>query len=689
LIGQPFVNIAELAAPGGGVGRDQLIVRATHLFVKGEVGRAAQTAPLGVLVKNAAKKKGIIPDMRPEKKRLLGGGAGEGDQHVGNVLPSGLRRHVRSEQSVRARERFQKRRDIIAELAIGDTNVAENVPGQDIKIKMRRNPKLTGTGKDRVHQARIIQDTVAGFGIAEKIDQGNVVGLGTSQDANDEIEIRRREARPTIRLDHRRSIMSIADAGWQVSLHEPDLKTSCLFASHCSLYLRLPMKTRLGLAAAAFFAFTTALFGNGGAWQTGVPVTGNAAASDQKRSTNVTIEEENLTIDLHQEFAAVEVRYRMRNTGEQVEQDFFFPLEKWAKTDNADGVVPPTELENYKIAADGTELKATEVDAKGVEKPAAVADESSGEFPPASRLWKKSRIPFARNQMREVVIKYRSRYAGTESSVSEDFHATDAVFEYALSPAATWKGPISKGKITVNLLHPRPEEVFIAKPTDRFKKINDTQFQWEFDNLKPTLADDLKIVAHKGYDKYQVRRDEKPSQEHPAFAADYIVQGDQFFFEHTDYEASASSTLKPSGDKSYEIEKLIMKYAQHTWAEGVEGDGIGETISLKVRRPLPLDSIMIMPGYQSQENPALWSKNNRVAELEIALNDEHTFTVKIPDEKFLADYPIPIRDYAKPVNTVKLTIKGVHKGTAARDTCISALGLRCKLSEKPKITPAR
>jgi hypothetical protein len=96
-----------------------------------------------------------------------------------------------------------------------------------------------------------------------------------------------------------------------------------------------------------------------------------------------------------------------------------------------------------------------------------------------------------------------------------------------------------------------------------------------------------------------------------------------------------------------------------------------------------------MPGYDSQENKTLWAKNNRVAELEVTLNDEHTFTAKIPDEKFSKDYPLPVRDYAKPVNTVKLTIKAVHKGTAARDTCISSLTLRGRLSEKPKITPAR
>src|SRR4030081_1038542 len=98
------------------------------------------------------------------------------------------------------------------------------------------------------------------------------------------------------------------------------------------------MRTGLLLLVTAFLFFgNSRLFANGGAWQTGVPVTGNAAASDQKKSTNVTIEDEKLTIDLHQEFAAVEVRYRMKNTGGQVEQDFFFPLERWAESEDECG----------------------------------------------------------------------------------------------------------------------------------------------------------------------------------------------------------------------------------------------------------------------------------------------------------------------------------------------------------------
>lgn len=301
----------------------------------------------------------------------------------------------------------------------------------------------------------------------------------------------------------------------------------------------------------------TPLLGNGGAWQTGVPVTGNGAASDQKKSTNITIEDEKLTIDLHQEFAAVEVRYRMRNTGEQVEQDFFFPMERWTQEESGQmSENTKTDLEGYQIAADGSDLKSTNVDAKGVEKPKALADKDWGEFSPAKRLWKKSRIPFARGQTREVVIRYRSPYASNESSVSDDSHSTDALLQYSLSPAATWKGPIGKGTIIINVLHPRPEEVVISKPKERFKKISATQFKWDFRDLKPTLADDIKIIAHPASDSYWARRDETPEVKERPFHAVYFIQGDRYFLQHTDYDAVASSTLKPNGERTYEVQNI-------------------------------------------------------------------------------------------------------------------------------------
>jgi len=120
----------------------------------------------------------------------------------------------------------------------------------------------------------------------------------------------------------------------------------------------------------------------------------------------------------------------------------------------------------------------------------------------------------------------------------------------------------------------------------------------------------------------------------------------------------------------------------------VDGDGIGESITLTVHHPLALDAILIMPGFKS-EDKTFWTKNNRVAELEITLNGEQTFTAAIPDEQFTGLYPIPVRGYTKPVNVVKLVIKKVHPGTGSHDTCISQVELKAKLSKKPEIQGAR
>jgi hypothetical protein len=45
----------------------------------------------------------------------------------------------------------------------------------------------------------------------------------------------------------------------------------------------------LWLTLALFVGSGSILFGNGGAWQTGIPATGNASASKNDRHTDVTI----------------------------------------------------------------------------------------------------------------------------------------------------------------------------------------------------------------------------------------------------------------------------------------------------------------------------------------------------------------------------------------------------------------
>jgi len=443
---------------------------------------------------------------------------------------------------------------------------------------------------------------------------------------------------------------------------------------------------KLSLGIASLVVGISTLLANGGAWQAGVPGTGSASAKNHK--TDVTIEDETLKIDLHPDYAAVEVRYRMHNTGPKVQQDFFFPVERWGKNPDADTDTKSTDIRQYEITVDGKKLPST-----NVSEPKEQANETtSGQFwqqdVSTVKSWKKSVIPFERNQTREVTIHYNAQYAENDESVSDDSHISDATFAYSLSPAATWQGPIGKGKVDINILHPEPEDVSIEKPKDRFRKINDTHYEWTFENLKPSLADDIRIIAHSKYDRYPTGY----SEEDLNHRASYVLREHQYFLDHTDYDATASSTLAAQGKHNYDVVNIRgdpTREIPSPWAEGVEGDGIGESITLNVKRPLPLYGVLIQPGYYDYDDKEPWLKNNRVAALEITLNDQHTFTESIPDEHFERPYLIRVRDYVKPVNKVKLVIKGVHRGTQFRDTCISLVELRAPLSKKPEIQGAR
>src|SRR6266516_2146883 len=419
------------------------------------------------------------------------------------------------------------------------------------------------------------------------------------------------------------------------------------------------------LRIAPFVVGTSTLLANGGAWQTGVPGTGSASATNKDRHTDVAIENETLKIDLHPESAAVEVRYRMHNTGPKVQQDFFFPVERWGKNPDADMDTIRSDIDHYQISVDEKDLKSTNVagpkeeSSKTKERTSDANKESSeaegeggettsGQFWQQNistiKSWKKSVIPFEKNQTGEVTIRYRASYAENDESVSDDSHISDATFAYSLSPAATWKGPIGKGKIEINILHPEPEDVSIEKPKERFEKINDSHYEWKFENLKPSLADDIRIIAHSKYDKYPTGYGEEDLSRH----ASYVLRDHQYFLDHTDYDATASSTLAAQGKHNYDVVNIKgdpTREVQSPWAEGVEGDAIGESVTLNVKRPLPLYGILIQPGYYEYDEKEPWSKNNRVAQLEITLNDEHTFTENIPDERFESPYLIRVRNY--------------------------------------------
>ena len=212
-IGQPSEDVGEFAASRGFVRSDKLIIAATNLFVKFDIGRAAKTAALRVLVKDAADEERVISNVCAEQERLLRRGAGERDKHIGNVFAGAIVRPgesvlwridlVRALQLVRARESFEQRANIIAKFAIADPGLLQDVPGQDVKVKLRRDVEMSRIGKNGLDQARMIENGVARCRVAQQIDQRNAVAARAAKCADNKIEIRGGETCPTICPNHR------------------------------------------------------------------------------------------------------------------------------------------------------------------------------------------------------------------------------------------------------------------------------------------------------------------------------------------------------------------------------------------------------------------------------------------------------------------------------------------------------
>src|SRR5262245_40753799 len=146
-IRQSFEHVIQFAAASHHMRRNKLIVRTADLLVKLDVRSAAQTPPLGVLVKNAANKQRVITNMSPEQKCLLWSGAIQRDQNIGNILfgrmmcpcnavPTTAGRLVGNLEPAGPRKCFQQRGNIIAKLSVSDSALLQDVASEHVKIKL-------------------------------------------------------------------------------------------------------------------------------------------------------------------------------------------------------------------------------------------------------------------------------------------------------------------------------------------------------------------------------------------------------------------------------------------------------------------------------------------------------------------------------------------------------------------------
>jgi hypothetical protein len=109
---------------------------------------------------------------------------------------------------------------------------------------------------------------------------------------------------------------------------------------------------------------------------------------------------------------------------------------------------------------------------------------------------------------------------------------------------------------------------------------------------------------------------------------------------------------------------------KRAWAEGVQGDGIGE--SLLVNFTSATDHVMILNGYVNLRNMDLYTANNRVKKARIVSEDPY-FSIEYDFDDVVKFTQI---DFPEKTKQIKFVIEDVYKGSKYQDTCITSVFLK-------------
>lgn len=270
-----------------------------------------------------------------------------------------------------------------------------------------------------------------------------------------------------------------------------------------------------------------------------------------------------------------------------------------------------------------------------------------------------------------LVLRYQASMAymdgETSKSAIRGFDARRLV--YPLFPAAGWAG---RPALNVTLdAGPWADATTVAQPTGM--KRSGSIFAWSAES-----ADLRSLMA------ISAVLDVAPMLQHRELTATNSEQG-QYAMK---LSARASSTLKGG----YEASNLLDGRGDTAWCEGVDGDGLGEWVELTVVSApsadyCGLEGLVIVPGYA--KNQAIYESNGRVTALEVGpcggkgeqvplpLTARYDRSATLIDTQDTESAILgALRDKAQkdPGHLcVRLTLRGVAKGTKYSDTCISEL----------------
>ena len=129
----------------------------------------------------------------------------------------------------------------------------------------------------------------------------------------------------------------------------------------------------------------------------------------------------------------------------------------------------------------------------------------------------------------------------------------------------------------------------------------------------------------------------------------------------------ASSYLERDGE-FFEAKYLSDGKADKAWIEGVDGSGLDQWVKLSVPAGAQISGLKIWNGYWI--TPTYWARYNRAKDIEVQIDEGevHKFTLK--DEMKPETIRLPTVETGA---TVRIKIKGIHKGNTYNDTGFSEI----------------
>lgn len=144
--------------------------------------------------------------------------------------------------------------------------------------------------------------------------------------------------------------------------------------------------------------------------------------------------------------------------------------------------------------------------------------------------------------------------------------------------------------------------------------------------------------------------------------------------------ATASSFLESNWNKyqeNYHPTYVLDDDPSTAWVEGVDGDGVGQSLTVKVSTLNKARAVrlVITPGYQKSK--ALFAANGTPTSIEVVVRDAQqkqtaSKTIEVAPKWGSQTFELPL---AGGLSEVTISIGAVKAGTKYRDTCISDLQL--------------